>query len=217
MGYGPEVWGNLAQWASALGTTLGITLTGYGLFKRHRDERILEFDRRYRDRRDDLQNFWELLLRQWSAHRASRPNLPVELSALVAQAGAPPRADAIRDWPRLAEGRLTPAQRQLWDFARSFYPGGGHSAWANSAIKPEDDARRFHEAHGRLAWFWNTESMGVPDWHFAEHHADDGDLLVLLAWLEIALAQVTKAAGPGKTRLWRLSESRALAATASRR
>jgi hypothetical protein len=212
MSRGPEFWGNLAQWASAFGTTLGLALTGFALFKRHRDERILEFDRRYRDHRGDLQEFWDLLLHRWSAHRATHPALPADLSVLIAHAGAPPRAEAIREWARLREAHLTAPQRDLWDFIRSLYPGGGASVWSNSAIGSEPDAKRFHEARGRLAWFWNTEAMGVPDRHLAEHHADDADLLVLLAWLEIALAQITKAAGPGKTRLWRLAQARAAAA-----
>lgn len=208
MGYGPELWGNLAQWASALGTTLGLALTGYALFKRHRDERILEFDRRYRDHRGDLQDFWELLLRAWHQRRTTDPTLPSDLTTLVAHAGAPPRAASIRDWESSAGSTLTPAQRQLWEFARAFYPGGGHTPWAGSALASEADAKRFHEVRGRLAWFWNTESMGVPDWHFSEHHAEEADLLALLTWLEIALARVTKASGPGKTRLWRLAETR---------
>jgi len=203
---GPELWGNVAQWASAIGTTLGIALTGYTLFKRHRDERILEFDRLYRDHRGDLQDFWELLLRAWSRHRAANPGLPENLSTLIAAAGAPPRAAAIRDWARVSEPTLTPDQRVLWEFVHRFYPGGSDTAWAKGILSSDADARRFHEARGRLAWFWNTESMGVPDWHFDEHHADDGDLVVLLAWLEIALAQVIRVAGPGRVRLWRLAE-----------
>lgn len=203
---GPEFWGNLAQWASAIGTTLGIALTGYTLFKRHRDERILEFDRLYRDHRGDLQDFWELLLRAWNQHRADTPALPENLSTLVTKAGAPPRATEIRDWVRKTEATLSADQRALWKFARRFYPGGGPSAWANDVLPSDIDAKRFHEARGRLAWFWNTESMGVPDWHFDQHHAEDAALVILLTWLEIALAQVTRAAGPGKVRLWRIAE-----------
>jgi hypothetical protein len=110
-----------------------------------------------------VQNFWELLLRAWAQRCGIHPELSSDLSTLVAHAGTPPRVSAIRDWETVALPGLSSDQRQLWDFVRGFYPGGGAAAWAGSPITPEADAKRFHEARGRLAWFRNTESMGVPD------------------------------------------------------
>jgi len=59
MGYEPQSWGTAAQWVSAIGTTIGLGFTAVALFKRHRDDRILAFDRGYRDHRAQLQTFWK--------------------------------------------------------------------------------------------------------------------------------------------------------------
>ena len=207
MAGGAQFWGNVAQWVSAAATGLGLFATAFALFKRHSDQRALEFDRSYREHRKYLQPFWTTLNNEWSKCQPKNDSLPRDLGKFMAIVGPPPRPAVARNWPSKEGRNLSPSQQAIWDFVTRVYPPKGNldePVWSHSCIKPAEDARQFHEARGELAWFWNTEALAVRKHHLRSNHFDDRDLLVLLCWLELALTQWTQADGPGKQRLFKL-------------
>ena len=206
MAAGAQVWGNVAQWASAIATAFGLGFTVFALFRRHHDQRSLEFDRGYRDRRKYLKDFWPTANNEWQKFRQLHGDLPEQIGTFVAQVGPPSRPAVAREWPSREGRNLSPHQQLIWDFATLLCPakrpGFGEHIWNHSSIQPPETARLFYEARGELAWFWNTEALSVKDRHLRLHHYDDRELLILLCWLELAATQWTQATGPGKLRLF---------------
>jgi hypothetical protein len=209
MADGPQFWGNVAQWASAAATGVGLAFTAFALFKRHSDQRTLEFDRGYRKRRKYLQDFWPTVNSEWAKYRNKENNLPEDIGRFVATVGPPRRPSVARDWPKKEGRNLSPHEQLIWAFVTLLYPakdGLDEPVWKHSCVKPEEKAKLFHEARGQLAWFWNTEALAVRRRHLQSHHFDDRELLFLLCWLELAVTQWTQADGPGKQRLFTLAE-----------
>jgi hypothetical protein len=185
-------------------------LTAFALFKRQRDQRALEFDRAYKEHRADLETFWTNIRGEWARYVELHSDLPGDVGAFFSQVGPPPRVGVVRDWATEMVDKLSVHQQHAWGFVQRVYPPRRHHAdaevWKQSSIKPEGRAKSFHEARGALSWFWKVESLGVPARHFRVSHSDDRPLLALITWLDVALAQWTRAEGPGNVRVWRLAE-----------
>lgn len=138
-------------------------------------------------------------------------NPDLELDITIANAGMPPGFGAneidMACWRKLNENCLNLEEKRILEFASKIYPRRDMQlgeVWQYSSITPENDAKCFHEARGELSWFWDIESEAVRLKHFRIHHDDAWEMLVLIAWLEIALCDWTRVHGPGKVRLFKL-------------
>jgi hypothetical protein len=153
--------GNAAQWASAIATAIGLGLTSFALFKRHRDLRALEFDRSYRKHRRDLALFRTTLRHEWGEFRKVTPNCPESLATFLKEVALPPLDTTGDQIARMADdGTLTPTQRLMWAFASAIYPMRAEEAEVTAQLRSETDSSEFHRARGDLSWFWHTEPRG---------------------------------------------------------
>jgi len=211
MAWDPLTMGTWAQWASAAATTAGFVLGILALVRHYYVERVLEFDRRYKQHRDYIGTLWRCARNQYVEFRKQHTELPEELDQLIRRAGVPPNLPPvtrdIRDWRHANASKLTSLQQKMLAFASCIYPerkGQGGDWSDHSAITDKTAAEAFHKARGELAWFWDTEAWPVWRRHLRQHHADGRDLLILISWLEIALHEWTDTRGLGKVRLFKV-------------
>jgi len=211
MNWDPQTMGTWAQWTSAAATAAGFGLGIWRLVRHYYVERVLEFDRRYKQHRDYIGTFWRSARNQYAEFRKKDGDLPEELDQLIRHAGVPPNLPPvttdIRNWRHANGSKLTSLQQKLLAFASSIYPerrGQRGDVWENSCITDRATAEAFHKARGELAWFWDTEAWAVGRRHLRQHHPDGRDLLTLISWLEIALHEWTDTRGLGKVRLFKV-------------
>jgi len=143
----------------------------------------------------DYAIFWEIIRRYYAdAYRLKdNPDFPSTLEGFVEAAAAPPNTMGVEllSWPVNNVLHLTQDQRRLWDFVQKVYPprqqDQAGNVWEYSAIKPVEDAERFHWARRNLAKHWDTWPPLVG-WRFiSERYQTRRYIVLLLAWLELAL------------------------------
>lgn len=196
-------YGTYAEWASAVGSILGLGATAFALFKRHADQRALEFDRARRERREDVRVFWTQMRAAWRAFRADHPGYAESLANFAREVGAPPRPRGPQvqyGWRQRVQ-RLSPHQEMMWTFASAVYPPAGPGAGPTEGAGSVLDRAVFDEVRSRLSWFWNTETLGVPSSHLRNYFRHEYDALVLLCWLDLAYVQSSRAVVQMDTRL----------------
>jgi hypothetical protein len=204
----PQLWGNVAQWVSAVGTVGGLSATAWALWKRHYDSRAFEFDRDYKKHRPHLETFWTILRHEWAAFQNPQSDVRTGLLDFIRQVGPPPLSENLRNWKHEQEASLSPFQRKMRDFASRIFakPESGQPVTARVSTVGQYQASDFHDARGELAWFWNTEARAILMSHLRTQYWSHRELLLALSWLEVALAQATEADGPGKQQLFRLAK-----------
>ncbi|WP_394809029.1 hypothetical protein [Nitrosomonas sp.] len=77
--------------------------------------------------------------------------------------------------------------------------------WLYSAIKPTEEAKRFHEARRVLAKYWDKWPSLVGFKFIRERYTTRREIILFLAWLELALAQWTRMGGMHKQELFKLA------------
>jgi hypothetical protein len=140
------------------------------------------------------------------------PDFPDTLEGLIRAAGAPPNTTSdieLIAWPILNESRLNQDQRRIWNFVKEIYPTRTKNnigkVWEYSALKPVEDARKFHEARRALAKYWDKWPMLVGFDFIRERYTTRLEVILLLAWLELALVQWTRMGGMHKQELYKLA------------
>ncbi len=122
---------------------------------------------------------------------------PKDLRALLGAASLPPnvpvgRKVQIRNWLNDNQSHLNPDQRRMWEFAAAVYPAYD---LAGSVI-PANERNDFHESRRQLATFFHRQWEATSNrqlYSVVPHTYDD---VVLLSWLELALAHVLMDGGP---------------------
>ena len=140
------------------------------------------------------------------------PDFPETLESLVRAVGAPPHVTENLEliaWPSTYESKLNQDQRRIWNFVKQIYPSRKpeHSGeiWEYSNIKPVEEAKRFHYARRTLGKYWDKWPPLVGFDFIRERYTTKRDIIFLLAWLELALAQWTKMSGMHKQELFKLA------------
>jgi hypothetical protein len=140
------------------------------------------------------------------------PDFPETLEALVRAAGAPPHTTEhveLIAWPSTYESKLNQDQRRIWNLAKQIYAThrSEHTGevWEHSSIKPIEDAKRFHYARRTLGKYWDKWPPLVGYDFIRERYTTKRDIILLLAWLELALAQWTRMSGMHKQELFKLA------------
>jgi hypothetical protein len=157
--------------------------------------------------------FWEIIRRYYAdTYRPKdNPDFPPTLEGFVEAAGSPPNTIGAEffSWPVNNVRRLTQDQRRMWDFAQKVYPSRQQDqagdVWQYSAIKPAEEAERFHWARRGLGKYWD-EWPPLVGWQFiSERYQTRHHIVLLLAWLELALVQWTRMQGSHKQELFKLA------------
>ena len=156
--------------------------------------------------------FWELAHRYYEKYRPKgNPEFPQRLENFIAAAGAPPNTvgTELLAWPVNNDIRLSSDQRRMWNFVQKIYPrrkkGQTGDVWQYSAIKPQRDAKRFHLARRSLGKYWD-EWPPIVGWEFiSERYQTRHYIILILAWLELALVQWTQMPGSHKQEVFKLA------------
>jgi hypothetical protein len=156
----------------------------------------------YTDLFESRENFWTIIRDAYSKFRSLNENAPKNLEALLGAAGEPPdlyprKERDLLQWP-IENKPLNANQRLLLEFVSKIYPPDHEQG----KLIDSSSFKTFHKARGALSHFWQDWIHAVGLSWTNKTYRSEKNQLVLLAWLEIALAKNTHASGEGKHRLF---------------
>jgi hypothetical protein len=161
-----------------------------------------------------IADFWNIANKYYiNVFRPKRTSdFPDTLEGLIHAAGAPPNTtdgNPLITWPERTVHHLKQDQRRLWNFAGEVYPIRPPDAtgdiWIYSNIRPEEDAKRFHDARRELAKHFDYWPPLVGYKFILERFGSRRGIVLLLPWLELALVRSMRQEGRGKQDLFKLA------------
>ncbi|MBM3210656.1 hypothetical protein FJZ33_00435 [Candidatus Poribacteria bacterium] len=185
-----------------------------------KDQQILSFWSEYAALSYTREQFWTWL-RAEDIHKyfLGTANEPVRIDEALEQSGFPPEFDPAKErnlseFVGECESAGTWKGLPLWSFAKRVYSEWGE--FINKTVILGDKEKelerlgnihkQFHnvidKARGELAYFWNKWASVLD---FGEYPEPDLKELVILTWLELALAWKTKDSRRGKREFFRLA------------
>jgi hypothetical protein len=138
-------------------------------------------------------------------------DFPEKLEGLIRAAGSPQHIIGIElvSWPSLYEDSLNQDQRRIWGFVKQIYPARNvectKDIFEYSSIQPKDEAKRFHDARRALSKYWDKWPSVVGFNFIRERYMTRREIVIFLAWLELALVQWTRMGGSHKQDLFKLA------------
>ena len=202
-------WELVPNWATLVIALGAIIATGWLWRRQH----LLEMKKEYDDLAESRKIFWNNLDRAYKRFRTggsdSKPNRPERPADLVKKEGYPPgfkprRGKNLLQWVNENENRLK--RYKLWKFATCIYPGlqsEGEQSLACNFIALCYGEGSFDEARRKLAQFWNKwASMRRYRRYLYKYQDSAQEQLVMLTWLELALARRFREYGAGKVALF---------------
>lgn len=159
--------------------------------------------------------FWSIINKYYIEYYRPKddPDFPETLEGLIRAAGAPPHTTEhveLIAWPSTFESKLNQDQRRIWNLAKQIYPNRQpeytSEVWEHSKIKPVEVAKKFHYARRTLGKYWDKWPPLVGFDFIRERYTTKRDIILVLAWLELALVQWTKMSGMHKQELFKLAQ-----------
>ena len=157
-------------------------------------------------------NFWNLARKYYivTYRPKGNPDFPETLEALVRAASAPPNTDMeLISWPNMNENALNQDQRRIWNFAKKIYSihleEYTEYIYLYCDIHPVEDAIKFHDARGYLAEYWEKWPPLVGYKFIKDRYTTRREIIILLAWLDLALVQCTRRMGKHRQNLYNLA------------
>ena len=125
-------------------------------------------------------------------------NLEILLGSVQLPPNVPIRKNSqIRNWYEDNQRQLNADQRRMWEFANAVYPGGDvPSDPMEKSIIPNAEKASFDSSRRHFATFFHRQWEATSNrqlFSIVPHTLED---VILLSWLELALARATKDAGP---------------------
>lgn len=160
-------------------------------------------------------DFYRVSHTQYREFAKNKSNCPLTVDDLIRAAGAPPNVAngnvELFHWPRAMQTQLTEDQRHIWQFVSGIYPARQADmvgeVWFYSSIHPRPTAEVFHWSRRDLAKHWD-KWFPVIGWDFvSERFMTRREIVLLLSWLELALAQWTRMPGMHKQGLHTLAQA----------
>jgi hypothetical protein len=160
-------------------------------------------------------DFWNIARKYYIENFRPKDSLdfPETFEGFIRAAGAPPNTvnpeNELIAWPIINENRLSLEQLRIWNFAKRIYPTrrleDNGDVWEHSAIKPVEYAKKFHDSRRTLAKYWDKWTPLVGYGFIHERYETRCEIVLLLAWLDLALVQWTRMGGMHKQELFRLA------------
>ena len=193
--------GGYAGWASAV--------LVFASLEWQRRKRRKDIEYHYDGLRSYRRTFGTILRQAYTEHRNTNPHLP-ELGNLIMECGKPPgiypRTRPISNWWQ--EGHhenLCERQRNLLTFLSRIYPqaDGSRRRTPDHTFMARGRYELFDESRAKLASFWSTHARRISKREYKHTYNHEDELILLLGWLDLAIAGWNPHQGRGRVDLYR--------------
>lgn len=164
--------------------------------------------------------FWKSLRLAYSKFIESDPTCPKKLDEFIEQASSPPHipikgGQHAREWP--FDQPLSSKQSRIWDFVRKVYPEtsnrevGADKLDQSMIVRLSDHstAEKFDDGRREHAKFWDKWEPVTSASKLCSRFPSAYHQILILAWLELALAKYAGDNGKGKEGLFRCAQEMA--------